>query len=71
MPYTDPYQYIKPYLKPYGKRTVDLIPQIQQENRARDRLESLKPVWAEQVAESQQNQQIKIKLSVPSVLISV
>ena len=59
MAYINPGQFIAPYLKPYGKQTVKHIPGIQQENRARDRLESLKPVWAEQVAESQQSQQIQ------------
>lgn len=59
MAYINPGRFIEPYLKPYGKQTVKHIPGIQQERRARDRLESLKPVWAEQVAESQQNQQIQ------------
>jgi len=59
MPYTNPAKWIEPYLQPYGKKIVGHIPQIQQEERAREQLKAQKSVWADKIAESQQNQKIK------------
>ena len=59
MPYINPGRFIEPYLRPLGKQTIKQIPQIQQGQRERERLEALKPMWAEQVAESQANREIQ------------
>lgn len=57
--YINPGQFIEPYLKPYGKQTIEQIPGIQTRQLAKERLGALKPVWAEQVAESQANREIQ------------
>ncbi len=59
MAYINPGRFIEPYLKPYGKQTIKQIPGIQRENRARDRLEAIKPMWAEKVEESKANRAIQ------------